>query len=78
MRSSHSGHLCRQELALFSREVIRFGNRCKDTQWHNLDRYFSKLESEITPQPNLKEIAEAEMQQLLTLVRHTAVSTLHP
>uniref|UniRef100_A0A0E0CLU2 DUF668 domain-containing protein n=1 Tax=Oryza meridionalis TaxID=40149 RepID=A0A0E0CLU2_9ORYZ len=62
----------RQELALFSREVIRFGNRCKDTQWHNLDRYFSKLESEITPQPNLKEIAEAEMQQLLTLVRHTA------
>uniref|UniRef100_A0A0E0K0Z6 DUF668 domain-containing protein n=1 Tax=Oryza punctata TaxID=4537 RepID=A0A0E0K0Z6_ORYPU len=62
----------RQELALFSREVIRFGNRCKDPQWHNLDRYFSKLESEITPEPNLKEIAEAEMQQLLTLVRYTA------
>ncbi|KAF0932205.1 hypothetical protein E2562_008731, partial [Oryza meyeriana var. granulata] len=62
----------RQELMVFSREVIRFGNRCKDPQWHNLDRYFSKLESEITPQPDLKEIAEAEMQQLMTLVRHTA------
>ena len=35
-------HLCRQELRVFSREVIRFGNRCKDPQWHNLDRYFSK------------------------------------
>ncbi|GJM85228.1 hypothetical protein PR202_ga01661 [Eleusine coracana subsp. coracana] len=32
----------RQELRVFSREVIRFGNRCKDPQWHNLDRYFSK------------------------------------
>ncbi|XP_040376207.1 protein PSK SIMULATOR 1-like [Oryza brachyantha] len=62
----------RQELTLFSREVIRFGNRCKNPQWHNLDRYFSKLESEITPQPDLKEIAEAEMQQLMNLVRLTA------
>ncbi|XP_062219284.1 protein PSK SIMULATOR 1-like [Phragmites australis] len=61
----------RQELRVFSREVIRFGNRCKDSQWHNLDRYFSKLESEITPQPELKEIAKAEMQQLMTLVRYT-------
>uniref|UniRef100_A0ACD5ZBR1 Uncharacterized protein n=1 Tax=Avena sativa TaxID=4498 RepID=A0ACD5ZBR1_AVESA len=62
----------RQELRVFSREVIRFGNRCKDPQWHNLDRYFSKLGSEILPQPNLKETAKAEMQQLMTLVRHTA------
>ncbi|CAM0945690.1 unnamed protein product [Alopecurus aequalis] len=62
----------RQELRVFSQEVIRFGNRCKDPQWHNLDRYFSKLQSEIIPQPNLKETAKAEMQQLMTLVRHTA------
>ncbi|KAL5211657.1 hypothetical protein ABZP36_022504 [Zizania latifolia] len=62
----------RQELRVFSQEVIRFGNRCKDPQWHNLDRYFSKLESEIMHQPDLKEIAQAEMQQLMTLVRHTA------
>ncbi|XP_062223112.1 protein PSK SIMULATOR 1-like [Phragmites australis] len=61
----------RQELRIFSREVIRFGNRCKDPQWHNLDRYFSKLESEITPQPELKVMAKAEMQQLMTLVRYT-------
>ncbi|RLM78909.1 uncharacterized protein C2845_PM12G16290 [Panicum miliaceum] len=61
----------RQELRVFSREVIRFGNRCKDPQWHNLDRYFSKLESEITPQPELKEMAKADMQQLMTLVRYT-------
>ncbi|KAG0533358.1 hypothetical protein BDA96_04G186600 [Sorghum bicolor] len=61
----------RQELSIFSREVIRFGNRCKDPQWHNLDRYFSKLGSEITPQPELKEMAKADMQQLMTLVRHT-------
>uniref|UniRef100_A0A0A9F2N5 DUF668 domain-containing protein n=1 Tax=Arundo donax TaxID=35708 RepID=A0A0A9F2N5_ARUDO len=61
----------RQELRVFSREVIRFGNHCKDPQWHNLDRYFSKLESEITPQPELKEIAKAAMQQLMTVVRYT-------
>ncbi|CAN6251876.1 unnamed protein product [Urochloa humidicola] len=61
----------RQELRVFSREVIRFGNRCKDTQWHNLDRYFSKLESEITPQPELRDMAKADMKQLMTLVRYT-------
>ncbi|WVZ75057.1 hypothetical protein U9M48_023150 [Paspalum notatum var. saurae] len=61
----------RRELRVFSREVIRFGNRCKDPQWHNLDRYFSKLESEIIPQPELKEIAKADMQQLMALVRYT-------
>lgn len=32
----------REELKVFSREVVRFGNRCKDPQWHNLDRYFEK------------------------------------
>ncbi|XP_073004337.1 protein PSK SIMULATOR 1-like isoform X1 [Typha latifolia] len=62
----------RQELKVFSREIIRFGNRCKDPQWHNLDRYFAKLESEITPQKQLKETAAGEMQHLITLVQHTA------
>lgn len=32
----------REELKIFSGEVVRFGNRCKDPQWHNLDRYFEK------------------------------------
>ncbi|KAK6116618.1 hypothetical protein DH2020_049617 [Rehmannia glutinosa] len=57
---------------LFSGEVIRFGNRCKDPQWHNLDRYFEKLESELTPHKQLKEAAETEMQQLMMLVQYTA------
>ncbi|KAG2572190.1 hypothetical protein PVAP13_7KG158900 [Panicum virgatum] len=61
----------REELKIFSQEVIRFGNRCKDPQWHNLDRYFFNLESESAPQKQLKETAKAEMQKLMTLVQRT-------
>ncbi|KAH0677426.1 hypothetical protein KY285_025227 [Solanum tuberosum] len=32
----------REEFDIFSREVIRFGDMCKDPQWHNLNRYFSR------------------------------------
>ncbi|XP_059280328.1 protein PSK SIMULATOR 1-like isoform X4 [Lycium ferocissimum] len=62
----------RDELKIFSGEVVRFGNRCKDPQWHNLERYFEKLESELTPHKNLKEEAEAVMMQLMILVQYTA------
>ncbi|KAK6939788.1 protein of unknown function DUF3475 [Dillenia turbinata] len=62
----------RDELKVFSGEVVRFGNRCKDPQYHNLDRYFEQLDSELTPQTKLKEEAGAVMQQLMTLVQHTA------
>ncbi|XP_014513950.1 uncharacterized protein LOC106772218 isoform X1 [Vigna radiata var. radiata] len=62
----------REELKIFSGEVVRFGNRCKDPQWHNLDRYFEKLCSELTPQKQLKEEAEIVMQQLMTFVQYTA------
>ncbi|KAE9621101.1 hypothetical protein Lal_00019157 [Lupinus albus] len=62
----------REELKIFSGEVVRFGNRCKDPQWHNLDRYFQKLGSELTPQKHLKEEAQMVMQQLMTLVLYTA------
>ncbi|GLT29880.1 hypothetical protein SLA2020_047160 [Shorea laevis] len=62
----------REELKIFSREVVRFGNRCKDPQWHNLDRYFEKLGSELIPQKQLKEEAETVMEQLMTLVKYTA------
>ncbi|KAG0498442.1 hypothetical protein HPP92_003133 [Vanilla planifolia] len=62
----------RDELKVFSREVVRFGNRCKDPQWHNLDRYFEKIGSEITSQPLLKKDVEAVMQPLMIMVKHTA------
>lgn len=61
----------REELKIFSQEIVRFGNRCKDPQWHNLDRYFVKLESESAPQKQLKETAIAEMQKLMNLVQRT-------
>ncbi|ONK58031.1 uncharacterized protein A4U43_C09F7230 [Asparagus officinalis] len=62
----------REELKIFSGEVVRFGNRCKDPQWHNLDRYFARLESEVTSQKHLKEEATEMMQQMMTLVKNTA------
>lgn len=62
----------REELKIFSGEVVRFGNRCKDPQWHNLERYFEKLGSELSPQRQLKEEAEMVMQQLMTFVQYTA------
>jgi len=62
----------REELKVFSTEVVRFGNRCKDPQWHNLDRYFDKLASERTPQHQLKEEAESVMQELVSSVQFTA------
>ncbi|KAM0873355.1 hypothetical protein ACQ4PT_038150 [Festuca glaucescens] len=61
----------REELRIFSQEIVRFGNRCKNAQWHNLDRYFVKLESENVPQKQLKETATVEMQKLMTLVQRT-------
>uniref|UniRef100_A0A804NA59 DUF3475 domain-containing protein n=1 Tax=Zea mays TaxID=4577 RepID=A0A804NA59_MAIZE len=67
----------REELKVFSTEVVRFGNRCKDPQWHNLDRYFDKLTSEQTPQHQLKEEAESVMQELVTSVQFTAVSYIY-
>ncbi|KAG8633385.1 hypothetical protein MANES_18G099200v8 [Manihot esculenta] len=62
----------REELKVFSGEVVRFGNRCKDPQWHNLDRYFGKLGSELTPEKQLKEEADMMMQGLMTFVQYTA------
>ncbi|KAL9245505.1 hypothetical protein vseg_019149 [Gypsophila vaccaria] len=62
----------REELKVFAGEVVRFGNRCKDPQYHNLDRYFEKLASELSPQKQLKEEAETIIQHLMTLVQYTA------
>ncbi|KAG8383924.1 hypothetical protein BUALT_Bualt04G0064600 [Buddleja alternifolia] len=62
----------REELKVFSGEVIRFGNRCKDPQWHNLDRFFEKRSRDRTPQKQLMEVAESVMMQLMTSVQFTA------
>ncbi|KAJ3687904.1 hypothetical protein LUZ61_017068 [Rhynchospora tenuis] len=62
----------REELNIFSKEVVRFGNRCKDPQWHSLDRYFEKMASELTPQNHLKEDAESIMRELMASVQCTA------
>ncbi|KAJ0085516.1 hypothetical protein Patl1_09537 [Pistacia atlantica] len=62
----------REELDVFLQEVIRFGNLCKDPQWHNLDRYFSSLDSENINHKQLKVEAQMRMQELTTLAQHTS------
>ncbi|KAM7257317.1 hypothetical protein ACFE04_013058 [Oxalis oulophora] len=62
----------REELSVFSGEVVRFGNRCKDPQWHNLGRYFDNIGKELIPQDSLKEEAKVVIEQFMILARHTA------
>ncbi|TKW23457.1 hypothetical protein SEVIR_4G293100v4 [Setaria viridis] len=67
----------REELAVFSREVIRFGDLCKDPIWHNLGRYFNKyapekLTTDNTHQDHSKESMEATVQYLINLAQNTS------
>ncbi|XP_020236040.1 uncharacterized protein LOC109815672 [Cajanus cajan] len=62
----------REEFNVFSREVARFGNMCKDPQWHNLDRYFSRLHLDAPGDKQYKVEAEKTMQEFTSLTRHTA------
>ncbi|XP_028771465.1 uncharacterized protein LOC114728689 isoform X2 [Neltuma alba] len=62
----------REELKIFSDEVVRFGNRSKDPQWHNMDRYFEKIGKEHNSQRQSNDGAELIMQQLMTSVQFTA------
>ncbi|OMO52006.1 hypothetical protein CCACVL1_29444 [Corchorus capsularis] len=62
----------REELKIFSGEVVRFGNRSKDPQWHNLERYFEKISRDLTPQNQLKDEVESVIEQLMTSVQYTA------
>ncbi|XP_024012066.1 uncharacterized protein LOC18019000 isoform X2 [Eutrema salsugineum] len=62
----------RQELQVFSGEVVRFGNRSKDIQWHHLQRYFDRISKELTPQRQLNEDAVLVVEQLMVLVQYTA------
>ncbi|OWM80921.1 uncharacterized protein LOC116191991 isoform X2 [Punica granatum] len=62
----------REELDIFSREVIRFGDLCKDPQWHNLGRFFTRLDYEDMGQKQLRAEADATMLELSTLAQHTS------
>ncbi|KAH7315928.1 hypothetical protein KP509_21G071000 [Ceratopteris richardii] len=62
----------RNELKIFSGEVVRFGNHCRDPQWHQLDRLFQKMDLEGSVQRQSREEAESEMQNLMTLAQYTA------
>ncbi|CAJ1972562.1 unnamed protein product [Sphenostylis stenocarpa] len=62
----------REEFSAFSREVARFGNICKDPQWHNLERFFSRLHMDILDAKQSRGEAEKKMQDLTTLAHNTA------
>lgn len=62
----------REELEVFSREVVRFGDMCKDPQWHNLDRFFARLDLELVTSAQLREEAEITMQDLTNLAQYTS------
>lgn len=62
----------REELDVFSREVIRFGDLCKDPQWHNLGRFFSGLDSDDSIHRQQREEAEMKMHELTFLAQHTS------
>nr|GEV11454.1 hypothetical protein [Tanacetum cinerariifolium] len=62
----------REELEVFSREVVRFGDMCKDPQWHNLDRFFARLDLELVTSTQLREEAEITMQDLTNLAQYTS------
>ncbi|KAB2093475.1 hypothetical protein ES319_A02G095400v1 [Gossypium barbadense] len=62
----------RDELDIFSREVFRFGDLCKDPQWHNLGRYFSKLDIDNSVHKQARAEAEMTMKELTSLAQHTS------
>ncbi|XP_048130577.1 protein PSK SIMULATOR 1-like isoform X2 [Rhodamnia argentea] len=62
----------RKELQLFTKEVVRLGNLCKDHQFHHLDLYFDKMESRPASGTPLRKDAWAVMLPLMNLVRPTA------
>ncbi|CAN1824538.1 Protein PSK SIMULATOR 2 [Linum perenne] len=70
--SDKSASTVREEFDVFSREVIRFGDLCKDPQWHNLGRYFPRLDAELSTDKQTREEAEMTVLELTTLVQHTS------
>ncbi|KAK1261787.1 hypothetical protein QJS04_geneDACA001148 [Acorus gramineus] len=61
----------REEVDLFSGEVARFGDLCKDPTWHNLGRYFQKLDSDLSIKQKSDEV-DATIQQLHVLAQNTS------
>ncbi|KAI3725435.1 hypothetical protein L1987_65223 [Smallanthus sonchifolius] len=61
----------REEFEIFSREVVRFGDMCKDLQWHNLDRVF-RFDLDRATNKRLREEAEISMLELANLAQYTA------
>lgn len=59
----------REDLEVFLREVIRFGNQCKDPKWHKLS--FSKLDLDNSRCKLSGEEAETSLQQLSSLAQQT-------
>ncbi|KAI3985983.1 hypothetical protein MKX01_039065 [Papaver californicum] len=62
----------REEFNIFSREVIRFGDLCKDPQWHQLGRYFQNLDTNFAAHRQHRDEAEQTMQALMILAQHTS------
>ncbi|XP_044433165.1 protein PSK SIMULATOR 2 isoform X2 [Triticum aestivum] len=62
----------REDLAIFLREVIRFGDLCTNPIWHNLGRYFEKSTKDYMPQDHSKEHIGATFQQLISLAQNTS------
>ncbi|XP_031403675.1 uncharacterized protein LOC116213017 isoform X1 [Punica granatum] len=62
----------REEFDVFLREVIRFGDLCKDSHWHNLGRYFSRLQSDDSDLKPLREEAETTIGELSLFARYTS------
>ncbi|KAM7521222.1 hypothetical protein LguiB_020184 [Lonicera macranthoides] len=61
----------REEFDVFSREVIRFGDLCKDPQQHHLGRFFLSLDLDPVTHKQREE-AEMTMQELTILAQHTS------
>ncbi|KAI3989447.1 hypothetical protein MKX01_022722 [Papaver californicum] len=62
----------REEFATFLREIVRFGNLCKASEWHNLGPYFQKLDLDVITYKRSKEEAQLTMEELVSLAQSTS------
>ncbi|KAG0570775.1 hypothetical protein KC19_6G187000 [Ceratodon purpureus] len=62
----------RHELKVFADEVVRFGNHCRDPQWHQLDRVFDRLVREDSILHQSEEEAHRIMDDLMIVAQNTA------